>query len=98
MPKPKTFDDACRELAQELAELIIKKQKDYGKKNISGSIVEPQIAIAVRIHDKLARLVNLTQTGAAPSNESLQDTALDIIGYGFVLKMVLDGTFELPLE
>ena len=40
----------------------------------------------------------MVQKGSEPENETLRDTADDIIGYGIVLKMVLDGTFELPLE
>jgi hypothetical protein len=93
-----TFDDACIKAAQEVAELVIKKQTDYGPKNIMNSVVSPELAIAVRLNDKLARLVNLTQNGADGQNESLQDTAMDIMGYGLVLKMVLDGDFELPLK
>lgn len=92
------FEDACRQAASSVAELVIRKQKDYGPKNILNSVVQPELAIAVRLNDKLARLANLIQSGKTPENESLQDTADDIIGYGLVLKMVLNGEFTLPME
>ncbi len=93
-----SFDEAVHKAAKEVADLVIRKQKDYGPKNIMNSIVEPEIGIAVRLTDKLARLVNLKTTGKTAENESLRDTADDIIGYGLVLKMVIEGNFLLPLE
>lgn len=94
----KTFDEAAHRAAVEVADLVIRKQRDYGPKNIMNSIVSPELSIAVRLNDKLARLANLVQSGATPENESLRDTADDIIGYGLVLKLVLEGNFLLPLE
>lgn len=93
-----TFQQAAHAAADEVADLVISKQKDYGPKNILNSVVQPELAIAVRLNDKLARLANLVQQGKTPENETLMDTANDIIGYGLVLKMVLEGTFELPME
>ena len=93
-----TFDEAVKQASIEVAELVIRKQRDYGTKNIMNSVVQPELAIAVRLNDKLSRLANLVQTGQTPENETLKDTADDIIGYGLVLKMVLEGTFTLPLE
>lgn len=93
-----TFDDAAHKAAKEVADLVIRKQKDYGPKNILNSVVRPELAIAVRLNDKLARLANLIESGKTPENESLKDTADDIIGYGLVLKLVLNGEFELPME
>ena len=92
-----TFQDAAHKAADEVAELVIRKQKDYGPKNILNSVVQPELAIAVRLNDKLARLANLVSSGKTPENESLKDTADDIIGYGLVLKLVLQGEFELPM-
>jgi len=92
------FQDAAHGAAKEVADLVIRKQKDYGPKNILNSVVQPELAIAVRLNDKLARLANLVQSGKTPENESLQDTADDIIGYGLVLKLVLNGEFELPMK
>ena len=93
-----TFDDEALQAAEEVARLVVSKQRDYGSDNILKCPVGAELGIAVRLYDKIARLSNLVQSGAEPSNESLKDTADDIIGYGLVLKMVLDGTFTLPLK
>lgn len=93
-----TFEQAAQEACKELAKTVIAKQKDYGPKNIINSVVQTELAIAVRLNDKVARLAHLVQSGKVPTNESLQDTARDIMGYGLVLKMYLDGTFTLPME
>ncbi len=93
-----TFDESVHKAAKEVADLVIRKQRDYGPKNIMNSVVSPELSIAVRLNDKIARLANLAQSGKTAENESLKDTADDIIGYGLVLKMVLEGTFLNPLE
>lgn len=93
-----TFNEEVHKAAKEVADLVIRKQRDYGPKNIMNSVVSPELSIAVRLNDKLARLANLVQSGKTAENESLKDTAMDIVGYGLVLMMVLDGTFLSPLE
>ncbi len=55
--------------------LLVKKQKDYGSKNISQSPGGPLNGLRVRMFDKLARINNLVETGATPENESLRDFA-----------------------
>lgn len=98
MSNTQSFDEAVHAAAKEVADLVIRKQRDYGPKNIMNSVVTPELSIAVRLNDKLARLANLVQSGKTAENESLKDTADDIIGYGLVLKMVLEGTFLNKLE
>lgn len=93
-----TFNDAAHKSAQEVAALVIRKRRDYGPGNITNSIVDSRLAIAVRLNDKIARLVNLVNSGATPENESLLDTADDIIGYGIVLKLLLKDEITLPLK
>lgn len=95
--KDKTFDEAVHQAAKEIADLVISKQKDYGPKNIMNSVVSPELSIAVRLNDKVARLANLAQSGNTAENEPIIDTAKDIVGYGLVLYMVLTDTFLLPL-
>lgn len=89
-----SFGDKLRKSAAEVLVILEAKHKDYGTKNILNSVVQPELAIAVRLQDKVARLANLVQSGAEPSHESLVDTADDIIGYGLILKLVLKGEFE----
>jgi hypothetical protein len=77
-----------------LAELLIKKQKDYGPKNISDSPGGPLNGLRVRMFDKLARINNLLETGAKPENESLRDSFMDIANYAIISMMVLDKQWE----
>ena len=93
-----TFDEQAKLTAEQIAILVTNKQRDYGPNNILRCPVGAELGIVVRLYDKLARLANLIQSGKTPENETLVDTANDIIGYGIVLRMVLDGTFTLPLE
>ncbi len=97
-PAQSTFDMEVRQAAREVADLVIRKQRAYGPKNILNCPVGVEAGIAVRLSDKIARLINLSKKGESPEWETLIDTADDIIGYGLVLKMYLSGKFELPLE
>lgn len=93
-----TFDQAALDKAQEVAKTLASKQRDYGQNNILGCPVGPEMGLVVRLFDKLNRLANLYKTGNQPSNESLEDTWKDIMGYGMIGMMLLDDTFKLPLE
>ncbi|MFY9325219.1 MAG: nucleotide modification associated domain-containing protein [Candidatus Nanopelagicales bacterium] len=77
-----------------LAALLIKKQRDYGPKNVAQSPGGPINGLRVRMHDKLARINNLYETGAMPENESLRDSFMDLANYGIIAMMVLDGQWE----
>jgi len=77
-----------------LAELLIKKQKDYGPKNISLAPGGPLNGLRVRMFDKLARINNLVETGVTPENESLRDSFMDIANYAIIAMMVLDKQWE----
>jgi hypothetical protein len=92
-----TFDDAVRERAREVAELVIRKQKDYGPKNILNCPLGPQQGLIVRLFDKIARIGNLVTKRTTANNEPLRDSWSDVVGYGLIGLMVEDGTFNLPL-
>jgi hypothetical protein len=77
-----------------LTSTLIKKQKDYGPKNISDSPGGPLNGLRVRMFDKLARINNLVETGATPENESLRDSFMDIANYAIIALMVLDKQWE----
>jgi len=82
--------------ATEVANLLIRKQADYGHDNISRF---GRIGLMVRMHDKVARLENLRRDSAgAPNNESIDDNLLDLIGYSTIGKMWEDRTFMIPLQ
>lgn len=93
-----TFDSAIKQLAADIAELVISKQRDYGKGNILKSPVGVELGILVRLGDKLNRLANLLQKNQEPANESLTDSWRDVAGYALIALMYRSGKFELPLE
>lgn len=74
----------------ELQELLIKKHIDYGPKNISQSPGGPINGLRVRMHDKLARINNLTDKDVSdPQFESLEDTFKDMANYAIIGLLVL---------
>ena len=73
---------------------LIKKQRDYGPENIARFGLN---GIVIRTHDKVARLENLASKNIEASNESFDDTLLDIIGYSAVALMWINGTFLYPM-
>lgn len=79
---------------ENLIETLIRKQRDYGHQNIARF---GRDGIMVRLHDKIARLENLTAKGEPPMNESFSDNYLDVIGYCTVGAMWESGEFMLPL-
>ena len=88
----KEFKDFYTE--EEVAAVVCKKQADYGSENIAKF---GRDGILVRLHDKVARLENLSKSGANPENESVKDNYLDVIGYCTVAVMWENGEFFLPL-
>lgn len=77
-----------------MAELLIRKQKDYGPKNISLAPGGPLNGLRVRMFDKLARINNLLESGKTPENESLQDSFIDLANYAIIAMMVLDNNWD----
>ena len=71
--------------------VLLSKHRDYGAKNISQSPGGPLNGLRVRMWDKTARINNLIDSGAAPENESLKDSFLDLMNYAAIALMVLDG-------
>lgn len=76
---------------EELSELLISKHRDYGPKNISQSPGGPLNGLRVRMHDKLARINNLIDSGAEPEHESLEDSFKDMANYAIIGLLVLRG-------
>lgn len=86
------FEQRVTARFKEARDLLMQKHKDYGPKNIANAPGGPLVGLAVRLHDKLARLAHLTRTGAEmPKNESIRDTFIDIANYGVIGLLVLDG-------
>ncbi len=72
-------------------EVLVKKQADYGPKNIALAPGGPLNGLRVRMHDKMSRINHLIDNGATPENESLRDSFLDMLNYSVIAMMVLDG-------
>jgi len=94
MELTKEFKDAVAKTYAEAEELLLRKHKDYGPKNISESPGGPVNGLRVRMHDKLARINHLYDSGATPENESLRDSFVDMANYALIAMLVLDGKWE----
>ena len=94
MMEPSKFDLSVWETYDELAELLLKKHKDYGPKNISESPGGPLNGLRVRMHDKLARINNLIDNNKEPENESLEDSFKDMANYAIIGLLVLRGQWK----
>ena len=93
--KPKTFCEAADLILDEMRETLWKKQRDYGPGNISDF---GELGVLVRANDKMARLKNLHKAGIAPSNESVEDSWLDLANYAVIALMLRRGIWGLPVE
>jgi hypothetical protein len=89
---------AAEKIIKDALDLMERKNADYGSDNISKTGV---YGVAVRLTDKIHRLLNLTRPGAyAPNFEGIEDTFLDVLNYGLIGKMLLDGSWgseEIPI-
>lgn len=90
----KTFEEAIDFVREKSKQVLISKQKDYGPGNI---LAFREVGVLVRVYDKVERLRNLLVNNREPSNESLDDTWLDIENYATIARMLRAGIFELPL-
>lgn len=90
-----TFDEAVARIQAEVAALLRRKQADYGPVNLR---LHGEFGVVVRLQDKVARLTHLLGPGRAARNEPVEDTWLDVIGYGICGLMLRRGWWGLPLE
>lgn len=97
MADKRYFEDYIQDIAIDIANLVVKKQGDYGPSNILEAPYGPEAGLTVRLWDKISRLKNLTQK-SVPNNESIEDTYTDIAGYAMIALMVRNGTFNTPLR
>ena len=90
-----SFEDACKKVALQIADVVISKQYDYGHDNI---LAFKEQGLVVRLWDKINRLKNLFWNNSEPKNESIEDTFTDIAGYAIIGLMLAEGTFTNELE
>ena len=88
------LDAHLGKLITELSDLLLSKHRDYGPKNISDAPGGAINGLRVRMHDKLARINNLTDSGADPEHESLEDSFKDMANYAIIGLLVLRGKWD----
>ncbi|KAB7198371.1 nucleotide modification associated domain-containing protein [Clostridium beijerinckii] len=84
-----------KEISNEIAELLEKKNKDYG--NSFDKTVEEYGATAylLRIEDKISRLKSITKNKEIlVTDESMEDTIKDIAGYSILMLNYLQAKQE----
>lgn len=91
--EPDKFEQDVADVFNGGYNVLLEKHKDYGPRNISASPGGPLNGLRVRMHDKLARINNLIDSGATPENESLRDSFLDLMNYAAIAQVVLDGNW-----
>ena len=76
--------------------LMAKKQMDYGMGNIgmNGDKKLALLGIAIRLNDKIQRILNILSKEQDANNESLVDTAQDITNYGAIFNTVLKDEWK----
>jgi len=93
-PSNSSFEQAVWETMKELGDLLLSKHRDYGPKNISDSPGGPINGLRVRMHDKMARINNLTSSGDKPFHEPLEDSFKDLANYGIIALLVLRDKWD----
>lgn len=84
------FEDAVAKKYTEAENLLLSKHADYGPSNIAGAPGGAINGLRVRMHDKLARINHLLDSGAVPEHESLRDSFIDLANYSIIAMLVLD--------
>lgn len=90
----KEFEKALSDTFGELEELLLSKHKDYGPRNIADAPGGAINGLRVRMHDKLARINNLVDSGKNPEHESLEDSFKDMANYAIIGLLVLRGKWD----
>ena len=85
---------SCIEIVFKAVDILISKHQDYGSSNIADAPGGALNGLAVRLHDKVARLANLTVNNKSPKHESVYDTFIDIINYGIIGILVLENKWD----
>lgn len=79
------------DIIDELGNLLISKQRDYGPGNINNAYGGPLNGLMVRMGDKWERLKNLLDSGNEPQHESIEDSFKDLANYCIIAMMVQRG-------
>ena len=90
----KEFCDNVWQIMDEIGNLLITKQLDYGPGNINNAHGGPINGLLVRIGDKFERLKNLVKKQQIkPQHEPIEDSFKDLANYGVIGLMVQRGVW-----
>lgn len=89
--EPKYLDEAFEKVTSEMLATFLKKHKDYGKENI---LDMGELGIAFRISEKFNRIKHLLMNGKVPTNESVDDSWIDIGVYAAIAILLRKGWFK----
>lgn len=81
-----SFEKDIRKILNDLGDVLIAKNKDYGN-NVEKNIDKwGYPSIAIRLDDKLSRFENLIKEGSKRqvADETVADTLLDLAGYSIL--------------
>lgn len=71
--------------------MYLKKHCDYGKGNI---LANGELGIIIRVSEKIERLRHLLMTGQTPSNETIEETWIDMGVYAVRAVLLRSGQFQ----
>lgn len=91
MKDPKYLDEAFKNVSEEMLATFLKKHKDYGKENV---LDMGELGIAFRISEKFNRIKHLLMNGKVPTNESIDDSWIDIGVYAVIAILLRKGWFK----
>ena len=97
---PTTFEAAVAAQFDYLHDLLVRKHRNYGPRNILGSpgINGPLNGLRVRIHDKLSRINHMIDSDVEDVvGEPLLETFGDLANYGVIGRLVILNQFGLPM-
>lgn len=92
--KDSSFEYRVGRTYQELLDLLLSKHKDYGSRNIADAPGGAINGLRVRMHDKLARINNLVDSGKSPEHESFEDSFKDMANYAIIGLLILRGEWD----
>ncbi len=78
-----------KDIAADVADLVEKKNKDYGSSFDTTVNKYGMTAYCLRIEDKISRLNSLTNNKQCVHDESIEDTLKDICGYTLLMLNLL---------
>jgi predicted nucleic acid binding AN1-type Zn finger protein len=77
----RSIGDLHREICEELNDICVRKNKDYGDSFKATMDEFGVISLAIRLNDKMMRLKQLIKAEAEVKDESLKDTLMDMCNY-----------------